>query len=93
MAYPQSFQQLTRAMDDLRNERIDVATFCSAWRTQTALLEVLPPRYTAVMEDLLGRLEAGNLFTEESCSFSRSDLLSGLDAWLAKARQALDIPQ
>jgi hypothetical protein len=90
MPHHQSFNSLNDALGDLRNGRIDVASFCTTWRTQTTLLAALPQRYTAVMEDLLGRLEAGSLFTEESCSFSQADLLSSLDTWLAKARQTLD---
>jgi hypothetical protein len=52
----------------------------------------LPPRYTDVMEDLLGRLEAGSLFTEESCSFSQIELLATLDMWLDKAQLTLNKP-
>ena len=49
----------------------------------------MPGPYSTVMEDLLGRLEAGSLFTEESCSFSQIDLLTTLDMWLDNARQTL----
>lgn len=63
--------------------------FCSTWRNQEALLTDLPPRYRDVMEDLLGRMEAGALFTEESCSFSLDDLQTGLAVWLDKATQKL----
>lgn len=41
------------------------------------------------MEDLLGRMEAGSLFTEESCSFSQEDLQANLAVWLDKAEQAV----
>ncbi|HYD80811.1 MAG TPA: hypothetical protein VEC06_13465 [Paucimonas sp.] len=79
-------------MCELRAGSLATDAFCRAWRAQTELLDALPMRYRAVMEDLLGRLEAGSLFTEESCSFSRADLLAGLDTWIAKAEQALDTP-
>ncbi len=68
---------------------MSVAAFCQAWRAQTALLAALPPRFGQVMEDLLGRLEAGSLFTEESCSFSQIDLLTTLDTWLDMAQESL----
>jgi hypothetical protein len=41
------------------------------------------------MEDLLGRMEAGSLFTEESCSFSQEDLQANLAVWLDKAEQTI----
>lgn len=84
-----ALQSLGNALAGLRGGSMDIHAFCTAWRAQKPLLEALPPRYAAVMEDLLGRLEAGSLFTEESCSFSQADLLSSLDTWLAKAQQTL----
>jgi len=53
------------------------------------LLAALPPRYTEVLLALLDRLEAGALFTEESCSFSHQGLLDSLQQWLDKARATL----
>lgn len=52
-------------------------------------MNALPPRYRQVAEDLLGRLEAGSLFMEESCSFSQKDLTDSLATWLDKAQQTL----
>ena len=43
--------------------------------------------------NLLDRLEASALFTEESCSFSRSSLLDHLQAWLDKAGASLQATQ
>jgi hypothetical protein len=84
-----SLHSLREALDQLRRRRMPVPAFCQVWRAQTALLAALPPRYGAVAEDLLGRLEAGSLFTEESCSFSQEDLLANFAAWLDKASQTL----
>ena len=53
------------------------------------MLAALPPRYTEVLHGLLDRLEAGALFTEESCSFSHQDLADSLQLWLDKARATL----
>lgn len=80
---------LQQSLSALRANQITIASFCRTWREQSALLAVLPPRYAQVMEDLLGRLEAGSLFTEESCSFSQQDLHAGLATWLEKAAQLL----
>lgn len=83
-------QALSVALEDLRQQRIGIQAFCQTWRARTALLAALPPRYAQVMEDILGRMEAGSLFTEESCSFSQEDLQANLDVWLAKAAQTID---
>jgi hypothetical protein len=89
MSHDLSLSRLAQALADLQQGGITVAAFCSAWRAETGLLADLPPRYGQVLEDLLGRLESGSLFTEESCSFSQEDLHSGLASWLQKARQTL----
>ena len=60
-----------------------------AARHQSALLAALPARYSDVLLGLLDRLEAGALFTEESCSFSQKDLHDSLQVWLDKADQQL----
>lgn len=67
----------------------NIATLCAIWRAHEEVMSALPPRYRQVAEDLLGRLEAGSLFTEESCSFSQKDLTDSLATWLDKAEQTL----
>ncbi|HTH44087.1 MAG TPA: hypothetical protein VL528_03305 [Oxalicibacterium sp.] len=89
MSYQSSFQAMQDALHAVRQNQLTIAAFCQTWRTQAAQLSGLPPRYREVMEDLLSRLEAGSLFTEESCSFSQTDLLTTLDMWLDNTRQAL----
>ncbi|HEV2610663.1 MAG TPA: hypothetical protein VGU61_10395 [Noviherbaspirillum sp.] len=90
MSHLQALQSLQLALDDLRSNRIDVHAFCRSWRSQSALVSALPPRYGQVMEDLLGRMEASSLFTEESCSFSQEDMQASLSTWLDKAKQQLE---
>jgi hypothetical protein len=89
MPYAASLQALSKSLNALQNRQTGIADFCRQWRAETALLAALPARYAQVMEDLLGRLEAGSLFTEESCSFSQEDLHAHLATWLDKARQTL----
>ncbi|MDB5771370.1 MAG: hypothetical protein JWM42_1744 [Burkholderia sp.] len=89
MSHQHTLQTLGAALDDVRQNRISIAAFCQTCRTQSALLAALPPRYGQVMEDLLGRMEAGSLFTEESCSFSQEDLQANLEVWLEKAGQTI----
>lgn len=87
MPHDQAIHSLRHSLSELQNGRQSVAEFCQEWRSQTALLADLPPRYGQVMEDLLGRLEAGSVFTDESCSFSQQDLLANLTVWADKAEQ------
>lgn len=89
MPHAHAIRSLQDALNALQHRHITIPDFCLTWRAQTALLSVLPPRYGQVMEDLLGRMEAGSLFTEESCSFSQEDLQANLAVWLDKARQTL----
>lgn len=89
MSHDHALQTLRNALDDLQNEGIAMDAFCKTWRAQAALLAALPSRYGQVMEDLLSRMEAGSLFTEESCSFSQEDLQANLSVWLDKAKQTL----
>jgi hypothetical protein len=81
-----SMRDALRGLQDGSN---NIAGLCAAWRARGDVMAALPPRYQQVAEDLLGRLEAGSLFTEESCSFSQKDLTDSLDTWLDKAGQTL----
>ena len=45
----------------------------------------LPDRSLDVLERLLNQLESSALFSEESCSFSRTDMIAALVEWLARA--------
>ena len=58
------------------------------WRGCSADLP-LPEKYGNVLGNLLDRIEASVLFSEESCSFSQKDLLDSLLAWADKARAQL----
>jgi hypothetical protein len=89
MSHDLALSLLRQALLELQNRQVAVDEFCRRWRSQSALLDALPPRYRQVMEDLLGRLEAGSLFTEESCSFSQEDLHGQLAIWLDKAEHTL----
>lgn len=88
MSHDQTFKILHDSLNAVRENKLGIAECCQLWRAQSALLASLPPRFNEVMEDLLSRLEAGSLFTEESCSFSQIDLLATLDVWLETARQS-----
>lgn len=89
MSHELALQAMQTSLNALEQKQIGTGEFCWAWRAQQALLADLPPRFAEVMEDLLSRLEAGSLFTEESCSFSQTDLHATLSMWLAKANERL----
>ena len=79
---------LQQTLDDYRSDRLDAGALAASWRRAAADWPGLPPRYAAVLEKLLAPLEASAMFSEESCSFSRSDLSAALAQWLAHAEQA-----
>ena len=58
------------------------------WRSSAAVLP-LPDKFGDVLGNLLDRIEASALFSEESCSFSQKDLLGSLQVWADKAQATL----
>ncbi|SDX74991.1 hypothetical protein SAMN04515617_106180 [Collimonas sp. OK242] len=90
MQLQDTIQLLRDAVSALQNNAGSVSALCQTWRAQAALFSSLPPRFADVAENFLGRLEAGNLFSEESCSFSQQDLLDHLHVWLDQAQLALN---
>jgi hypothetical protein len=79
---------LAASIDAFRSGRLSADQLVAHWRTAVSGWPGLPPRYAAVLEQLLAPLEASALFTEESCSFSHSDLADSLVQWLQHARVA-----
>ena len=80
----------TQALGGLLDGSLRPGDFSAQARAHTALLEALPPRYTTVLHDLLDRLESSALFSDESCSFSKQDLIANLQVWLDKATTSLN---
>ena len=80
---------LRQSLTALRGNSLGVSAFASTARNTHALLEALPPRYAEVWLGLIDRLESSALFSEESCSFSQTDLLDNLGLVLDKAEQQL----
>ena len=82
---------LQQALQQLAAGKATAAELIAQARATPHLLARLPPRYGEVLEDLLGRLEASALFTEESCSFSQSGLVTHLQGWADKAQETLEL--
>lgn len=88
-AFDHTLDDLLAQLEACTQGKLSVAQLSQHWR-QSATSLPLPARYGEVLGNLLDRLEASALFSEESCSFSQKDLLSGLRTWAEKARQALN---
>lgn len=82
-------QALEDALLRLQDGSITAAALNDQARAAQTLLGALPERYGQVLLQLLDRLESSALFTEESCSFSQTDLHTHLHDWIAKARAQL----
>ena len=83
-------QALDDALQRLEDGSLNASQLSDQARASQALLSALPERYGPVLLQLLDRLESSALFTEESCSFSQTDLHAHLHGWMAKAREQLE---
>lgn len=81
--------QLRQSVSDLRAGTLSVVAFMQSLPDVSALLAQLPARYAEVWHGLIDRLQSGALFSEESCSFSQTDLIDSLSLWLDKAEKQL----
>ena len=86
-----TLERMQQALGACERGELPITQLSTQWRSAAAALP-LPPRYGEVLGHLLDRIEAGALFSEESCSFSRKDLLDSLKMWLDKAEARLKTP-
>ena len=84
------FATASAAFAQLRQGHTRIGVFSDLARQQSVLLGALPPRYTAVLQQLLDRLESSALFSEESCSFSQKALFDSLQVWFDKVQTLLE---
>jgi hypothetical protein len=78
---------LTRMTDSLtacNRGALPQSEMIRQWRSDAASLP-LPDKFGTVLDNLLDRIEASALFSEESCSFSQKDLFDSLQLWADKA--------
>ena len=90
--HTQTLDALQDALQRLQRGELSAAGLSHWARDQQPLLDVLPNKFSVVLNGLLDRLESSALFAEESCSFSQQDLLDSLRLWVDKARQQLNTP-
>ena len=80
---------INTALQQLRADTLGVAAFSQLAAQQKSLAAALPERFNEVLSQLLNGLESSALFTEESCSFSQTELLDSLQLWIDKAQLQL----
>jgi hypothetical protein len=80
---------LRQALAALRKDPSTDRVFAKTARAQQVLFKALPPKFETVWLDLVDRLESSALFSEESCSFSQTDLYDSLALVLDKAEEKL----
>lgn len=85
----EQLEQLSQLLQGLREGRARLETLCEL-ASAAELRQALPQQFSVVLDKLVDSLQSSALFTEESCSFSREDLLDSLQMWIDKARARLD---
>jgi hypothetical protein len=79
-------EQLGASLDDFEAGRIDMDALIALWRQHGVNEAVLPDAWRNALDGLLMRLESARLFSQDSCSFSRSELLATMREWLKRAQ-------
>ena len=83
-----TLDRMTQALTACGQGQLAQSEMIRLWRTAAPSL-ALPARFDEVLHPLLDRIEASALFSEESCSFSQTDLMASLQLWADKARARL----
>jgi hypothetical protein len=83
-----TLNRMTDALAASQQGALSQADMIQQWRRGAHSLP-LPEKFGVVLGNLLDRIEASALFSEESCSFSQKDLLASLQLWADKARARL----
>lgn len=80
-------EKLASTLADFEADRIDMDALIETWRTHGVGDASIPEKWREVLDGLLMRLESARLFSGESCSFSRSELLATMREWLKRVEQ------
>lgn len=83
-----TLDRMTEALTACSQGQLAQSDMIRLWRSGAAGLP-LPGPFGEVLGNLLDRIEASALFSEESCSFSQKDLMASLQMWADKARAKL----
>ncbi|MBQ0929101.1 hypothetical protein KAK07_06845 [Ideonella sp. 4Y16] len=82
-----TIHHLRLTLSQLDAGEISPEAVCARFRLAALQWNGLPQRYAQVLERLLQPLDTAVMLGEESCSFSRSDLVQALGQWLDHAAQ------
>ncbi len=78
--------ELAPSLNAFQQGGLSMQELAHLWRDAAEAHEpALPERYLTVLERLLNQMESAALFSEESCSFSPTDLAGALQEWLIRA--------
>jgi len=86
-------EKLGSSLDDFEAGRIDMDALIATWRRHGVDDSNLPVKWREILDGLLMRLESARLFSQESCSFSRSELLATMREWLVRAQALVQAQQ
>lgn len=78
-------EHLQRTLDALEAGSLAPDVVCARFRVATLRWPGLPQRYETVLERLLQPLDTATMLGDESCSFSRSEVVAALRQWLDHA--------
>lgn len=73
--------ELSAALQAYRRDAIDGATLVSRWEASLDR-SALPPRFVAVLDQLLTAVQSASLFDGAACAFDKATLGDQLQQWL-----------
>lgn len=90
-SFKHSIIQFEEKLTQLTKGELSIALFSQQAMDLCLNCPELPEQYPKVLQGLLDRLEAGAAFSEESCSFSQTEIYKALATWLEKAKIKLAV--
>jgi hypothetical protein len=83
---PDRLSELPATLEAFAVGHMAIDDLARVWRDAIEQHEpALPARYVEVIERVLNQLESSALFSEESCSFSQTEMVAALADWLGRA--------
>ena len=86
-------EALARSLAEFEAGRIDLDALIAVWRQHGCEDAAIPAKWREVLDGLLMRLESARLFSQDSCSFSRSELLATMREWLVRVQAQVQAQQ
>lgn len=86
-------EALARSLAEFEAGRIDMDALIAVWRRHGCEDTAIPAKWREALDGLLMRLESARLFSQDSCSFSRSELLATMREWLERVQAQVQAQQ